>query len=105
MNKIKKEEDLLGKTIAQIYQFSSELWIKFSDGDYCLYQSYHDYDCASRLELDSGEEQYCSQMVTLGLITETERIIDCDKRAKKWRDEQSSARRELFEKLKKEFGE
>ncbi len=74
MNQLVKHSELIGKTISQLLNSGNDIWIKFTDDSFVIfdtdnYSSGFSYDNDVRVICDDIKDNTSMELVELGLIT------------------------------------
>lgn len=104
---LKNEEELTGKTIDKVYlNNNSELWIRFTDGDYTIINASHCFDDVV-LEFDDDIytwKKYEDAAVQIGITTKQEQKEYEEEQEKIAEEQRIKHKRQEYERLKRELG-
>lgn len=104
MKQIKSAEEIDGKTIATVFQYFDELWLRFTDGDFVWLRATHSYGDP---ELEFAYQEPCLEnnsqaLLALGLATPQEvDTFQTEAREKRQAEHERREKQQLAELLAK----
>lgn len=101
--KLDKVEETSGKTVKTLYHYNDTLIIVFNDETFIEFESRHDYECSSCIEVNYSRGRISPLYVELEIATQEEYEIFC-KEDKERRELDNLNREKLaYERLKAKF--